>query len=155
MLFTTYERDSESGNDYAIARYHVSRLGRLSSPDPLSGSIANPQSLNRYAYSVNDPANVTDPSGAFPWTCESAEAAPKGESQQTSGAGHSDEASDADADPPPPQQTGCRRSSDGLGGAAGDGYVSLDGADVTDDSGGLGMGFVPGRVEHPSRLGCR
>ena len=47
LNFTTYEYDSESGNHYAMARYHVSRLGRLSSPDPLAGSTANPQSLNR------------------------------------------------------------------------------------------------------------
>jgi RHS repeat-associated protein len=63
-VFTTYERDAESGNDYAMARYNVSRLGRFSSPDPLSGSTANPQSLNRYAYVGNDPINATDPTGA-------------------------------------------------------------------------------------------
>ena len=35
--FTSYERDSgtnESGNDYAMFRYHVNRLGRFCSPDP-------------------------------------------------------------------------------------------------------------------------
>jgi RHS repeat-associated protein len=61
--FTTYERDAESGNDYAMARQYVSRLGRFSSPDPLSGSTGNPQSLNRYAYVRNDPINKIDPSG--------------------------------------------------------------------------------------------
>ena len=45
--FTSYERDSESGNDYAQARYHINRLGRFSSPDQVSGSPANPQSLAR------------------------------------------------------------------------------------------------------------
>ena len=30
--FTTHERDAESGNDYAKARFNVSRLGRFSSP---------------------------------------------------------------------------------------------------------------------------
>ena len=67
--FTTYERDggvNESGDDYAMMRYHVNRLGRFSSPDPVSGSPANPQSLNLYAYVRNDPVNATDPSGAFP-----------------------------------------------------------------------------------------
>jgi RHS repeat-associated protein len=63
LLFTTYERDSESGNDYALARYYVSRLGRLSSVDPLSGSPGSPQSLNRYAYVESDPIGNTDPSG--------------------------------------------------------------------------------------------
>jgi RHS repeat-associated protein len=61
--FTSYERDAESGNDYAMARYHMSRVGRFSSPDLLAGSLGNPQSLNRYAYVGNDPVNATDPLG--------------------------------------------------------------------------------------------
>jgi RHS repeat-associated protein len=61
--FTSYERDAESGNDYAIFRYHSNRLGRFLTPDPLAGSTQNPQSLNRYFYSGNDPANRIDPSG--------------------------------------------------------------------------------------------
>jgi RHS repeat-associated protein len=61
--FTTFERDAESGNDYALARYDVNRLGRFTSPDPLSGSTANPQSLNHYTYVGNDPINATDPTG--------------------------------------------------------------------------------------------
>ena len=63
FLFTTYERDSESGNDYAMARYNVSRLARFSSPDPFPGVLSDPQSFNRYAYAYNDPANMSDPSG--------------------------------------------------------------------------------------------
>jgi RHS repeat-associated protein len=61
--FTSYERDAESGNDYAMARYDVNRLGRFSSPDPLAGSIGDPQSLNRYAYVGNDPLSNVDPLG--------------------------------------------------------------------------------------------
>jgi RHS repeat-associated protein len=61
--FTSYERDSESGNDYAMMRTSVNRLGRFSSPDPLAGSIINPQSLNRYAYVLNDSTNRADPWG--------------------------------------------------------------------------------------------
>jgi RHS repeat-associated protein len=61
--FTTYERDPESGNDYAMARYYVNRLGRFNAPDPIAGSIADPQTLNRYAYVRNDPVNGVDPSG--------------------------------------------------------------------------------------------
>ena len=51
--FTSYERDSESANDYAIFRYHSNRLGRFMTPDPLASSVADPQSLNRYAYVLN------------------------------------------------------------------------------------------------------
>ncbi len=61
--FTSYERDAESGNDYAMARYHVNRLGRFSSPDPMAGFIGAPQSLNRYTYVRGDPTNLVDPSG--------------------------------------------------------------------------------------------
>ncbi len=64
--FTSYERDSESGNDYAVMRYHINRLGRFSSPDPIAGSLGNPQTLNRYAYARNNPVNMVDPMGAYP-----------------------------------------------------------------------------------------
>ncbi len=62
-LFTSYERDSESGNDYAIFRMHVNRLGRFNAPDPIAGPISIPQSLNRYAYVLNDVVNAVDPLG--------------------------------------------------------------------------------------------
>jgi RHS repeat-associated protein len=64
--FTNYERDNaagDSGLDYAYARFYSSRAGRFTSMDPLSGSLGNPQSLNRYAYVINDPVNAIDPSG--------------------------------------------------------------------------------------------
>jgi RHS repeat-associated protein len=64
--FTTYERDAESGNDYAMARYNISRLGRFNSPDPLDGDITNPGSLNSYAYVRNDPIDLIDPLGLCP-----------------------------------------------------------------------------------------
>jgi RHS repeat-associated protein len=66
LKFTTYERDSESGNDFAMARYHVNRLGRFASPDPLAGSLGNPQSINRYAYAMNLPVSLADPLGLAP-----------------------------------------------------------------------------------------
>ena len=38
---------------------------RFDQPDPYDGSydLADPQSLNRYSYTRNDPVNFTDPSG--------------------------------------------------------------------------------------------
>jgi|GEM_PF-1811453 RHS repeat-associated protein len=63
LKFTSYERDFESQNDYALARFYVNRSGRFSSPDPLSGSLGNPQSLNRYAYTMGDSINSIDPTG--------------------------------------------------------------------------------------------
>jgi RHS repeat-associated protein len=62
-VFTTYERDAESGNDNALARSYSSSLGRFQSPDPLEGDAGDPQGWNRYSYTGNDPINVTDPSG--------------------------------------------------------------------------------------------
>jgi RHS repeat-associated protein len=61
--FTSYERDSETGNDYAMFRYDISRLGRFASPDPMVGNADDPQSLNRYAYSRNEPIDFFDPTG--------------------------------------------------------------------------------------------
>jgi RHS repeat-associated protein len=64
--FTTYERDlaaGDSGLDYANARFYGNRFGRFASLDPISGSIGDPQSLNKYVYAANDPINSADPSG--------------------------------------------------------------------------------------------
>jgi RHS repeat-associated protein len=63
--FTAYERDTESGLDFAQARYYSSAHGRFTSTDPLasSASAGDPQSWNRYAYSYNNPLRYTDPSG--------------------------------------------------------------------------------------------
>jgi RHS repeat-associated protein len=63
LTFTSYERDSETGNDFAMARYGVNRLGRFSSPDRVAGSAAIPQTLNAFSYVQNDPVNLVDPSG--------------------------------------------------------------------------------------------
>ena len=38
-------------------------LGRWLTPDPLGGDVTNPQSLNRYAYVLNNPTTLTDPLG--------------------------------------------------------------------------------------------
>ena len=62
-FFTSYGRDSESGLDYALARYYDSRTGTFCSADPLAGSPGDPQSWNRYPYGRNDPIDITDPSG--------------------------------------------------------------------------------------------
>ena len=61
--FTGKERDAESGLDYFGARYFASSMGRFLRPDPISGTLANPQSLNRYVYVLNNPLVLTDPTG--------------------------------------------------------------------------------------------
>ncbi|MGH9353045.1 MAG: RHS repeat-associated core domain-containing protein, partial [Terriglobia bacterium] len=46
-------------------RLNDSAEGRWYTPDPLGGDITNPQSLNRYAYALNNPTTLTDPLGLF------------------------------------------------------------------------------------------
>jgi RHS repeat-associated protein len=61
--FAGMYRDGETGNDYTQFRMYESNLGRWMTPDPLAGDISNPQSLNRYAYVLNNPMNFIDPLG--------------------------------------------------------------------------------------------
>jgi RHS repeat-associated protein len=85
--FTSKERDAETGLDYFLARYYSSIQGRFTSPDEFQGGpreifvlgsgnptkqalpyadITNPQSLNKYVYSYNNPLRYTDPDGHIP-----------------------------------------------------------------------------------------
>ena len=68
--FTGKERDTESGNDYFMARYYSSAMGRFMSPDwsakvePVPYSkLEFPQTLNLYVYVLNNPLIHTDPDG--------------------------------------------------------------------------------------------
>ena len=84
--FTGQERDGESGLDYFVARHYSSTIGRFIQPDEFAGGpvdafssndplppgplpyadITNPQSLNKYAYTYNNPLRYTDPDGHNP-----------------------------------------------------------------------------------------
>jgi RHS repeat-associated protein len=44
-------------------RRYTPSAGRWFTPDPLGGDVTNPQSLNRYAYVLNNPTSLTDPLG--------------------------------------------------------------------------------------------
>lgn len=64
--FTGYERDNESNLDFAQARYAASVLGRFMSVDPIKMSlnrIVDPQQINLYAYSRNNPLKYIDKEG--------------------------------------------------------------------------------------------
>ena len=63
--YTGYEKDTESGLEFAQARYYNSTHGRFTSIDPLmaSATIKNPQTFNRYSYVLNSPYKFTDPLG--------------------------------------------------------------------------------------------
>jgi RHS repeat-associated protein len=65
--FAGYERDAETGLDYAEARYYGSAYGRFTSVDPAMESARKsmPQSWNRYSYVLNRPLSLVDPTGEF------------------------------------------------------------------------------------------
>ena len=64
--FTGKERDSESGLDNFGARYYASNMARFSTPDMGAFHFDDPQSLNRYIYSLNNPLRFVDPDGMNP-----------------------------------------------------------------------------------------
>ncbi|MBK8813636.1 MAG: hypothetical protein IPN69_23300 [Acidobacteria bacterium] len=65
--FTTYQRDEETGLDFAEARMYENRHGRFTAVDPLlgSGKSANPQTFNRFVYCLNSQSSCVDPTGLF------------------------------------------------------------------------------------------
>jgi RHS repeat-associated protein len=62
LTFASEVRDS-TGLVYLGARYYDPELGRFYALDPLIGSSANPQTLDRYVYCANSPLIHTDPRG--------------------------------------------------------------------------------------------
>ncbi len=59
----TGQRLDYTGLLYYGARYYDPTLMRFTQPDTLVPDPANPQSLNRYAYVLNNPLRYTDPTG--------------------------------------------------------------------------------------------
>jgi len=70
-IFGNYQRDNESGNDFAYAREYVNRLGRFATGDPVRVRRTEaPRKFNLYSYVANDPINATDPTGKLAAYCE-------------------------------------------------------------------------------------
>jgi RHS repeat-associated protein len=61
--FTSQVRDQSLGLDWYRSRAYDPALGRFTCPDTLVPNPANPQDLNRYSYTRNNPLRHTDPSG--------------------------------------------------------------------------------------------
>ena len=64
--FTGKEQDAESGLDQFPFRNYAPTMGRWIRPDPgwaQAMDLANPQSLNQYAYVFNNPLSFVDPLG--------------------------------------------------------------------------------------------
>jgi RHS repeat-associated protein len=75
--FTTYQRDGESGLEYAMARYYAGGTGRFMTPDPghIGAVLGDPQTWNAYIYVASDPINAIDPTGTVTdcpsgWWCD-------------------------------------------------------------------------------------
>ncbi|HXF90866.1 MAG TPA: RHS repeat-associated core domain-containing protein [Candidatus Nitrosotenuis sp.] len=68
--YTGYQRDEESGLEFAEARYYNPLHGRFTSVDPMTASATsrNPQMFNRYVYAVNSLYKFTDPLWLIPST---------------------------------------------------------------------------------------
>lgn len=67
FAFTSYQYDSQSGLNYALARYYDASVGRFCTADPAGGSPDTPQTWDRYTYAGNDPIDNVDPSGKSWW----------------------------------------------------------------------------------------
>ncbi|KAA6459568.1 hypothetical protein DYQ86_15715 [Acidobacteria bacterium AB60] len=67
--FGDMDFNTESNTYHAPFRQYAQTPGRWMSPDPYGGSydFMNPQSMNRYSYSLNSPASLSDPSGLHVW----------------------------------------------------------------------------------------
>jgi RHS repeat-associated protein len=64
--FTGYERDDETGLDFAQARYYCNKHGRFTTTDPIIMSVGrqvDPQQINLYVYVRNNPFKFVDVSG--------------------------------------------------------------------------------------------
>ena len=63
--FTGYERDDEINLDYAQAKYYSSIQGRFTGVDAAGPDLNNPQTLNKYRYSLNNPLRYVDKDGLY------------------------------------------------------------------------------------------
>jgi RHS repeat-associated protein len=66
--FTSYDRSTVTGLDYAVNRTYDAQQGRFTQVDPIgmrATSLSDPQSLNLYSYCGNDPVNHVDSDGLF------------------------------------------------------------------------------------------
>jgi RHS repeat-associated protein len=66
--FTMHEHLDEMGVVHMNGRIYDPLIGRFMSADPILQAPGMLQSHNRYAYVMNNPLNLTDPSGFSAWT---------------------------------------------------------------------------------------
>ena len=98
MHFTGKQRDTESNLDGFPARYYASVQGRWLTadwsvtPEPVPyAKLADPQSLNLYAYVDNDPSNHADPDGHENFCPDCAESADSSSEAKNKGSGQAED----------------------------------------------------------------
>lgn len=64
-LFDGERFDATTGLLYLRAREYDPTIGRFMSLDPFYGDVNDPQSLHKYAFTMNNPVNSIDPTGLF------------------------------------------------------------------------------------------
>jgi RHS repeat-associated protein len=64
--YAGYRYDEETGLYYLMARYYDANIGRFLTKDTFRGLEDEPQSLNQYAYTKNNPVMYVDPDGHHP-----------------------------------------------------------------------------------------
>ncbi len=64
-LFAADQRDAESSFYYLRARYYDPATGRFLGRDSFLGYPSDPETLNGYVYTLNNPVNLIDPQGLF------------------------------------------------------------------------------------------
>jgi RHS repeat-associated protein len=67
-LFADAERCPETGFLLMGTRFYDPELGRFLQPDALVPDHYDPLAMHRYAYARDNPVNLSDPDGFFPWT---------------------------------------------------------------------------------------
>lgn len=63
--YTGQEKDLETGLNYYDARYYDSHIQRFTQADPMLPNLYDPQQLNRYSYTRNNPIKYKDPTGNY------------------------------------------------------------------------------------------
>jgi len=63
--FAGHLKDEESWLDFVEARMYANHLGRFTSVDSVGPDLKNPQTLNKYQYSLNNPMRYVDKNGKY------------------------------------------------------------------------------------------
>jgi RHS repeat-associated protein len=126
--YTSQRLDSSTGGlMYYGARYYLPSLRRFISADTIVPGAGNPQNLNRYAYVLNNPINLIDPTGHRVPTDEEDERWGMGGSHSSGGSGGSSGSSGGNA-------------AQGIGNATGGDYQDHWNAHNEDRGGSRGSG---------------